>query len=77
MVRGLIDFDDISYDDHAEFLYKLCGQTIAHLQSYLPNEGDALRHSNKTSSMSGSVAGRDGMSWTSTQGMWCAGVVGG
>ncbi|MCH8986162.1 MAG: flagellar basal body P-ring protein FlgI [Acidobacteria bacterium] len=42
LVRGLIDFDDISYDDHAEFLYKLCGQMVAHLQSYLSNEDDVL-----------------------------------
>ncbi len=41
LVRGLIDFDDISYDDHAEFLYKLCGQMIAHLQSYLA-DGDGV-----------------------------------
>jgi type III restriction enzyme len=40
LVRGLIDFDDINYDEHAELLYKLAGQLVRHLQSYLPNEGD-------------------------------------
>lgn len=38
LVRGLVDFDDVSYDDHAELLYKLSGQMVAHLRSYLPNE---------------------------------------
>jgi type III restriction enzyme len=38
LVRGLIDYDDISYDDHAELLYKLAGQVIQHLQSYLNKE---------------------------------------
>ncbi|MFH1726454.1 MAG: DEAD/DEAH box helicase family protein [Elusimicrobiota bacterium] len=35
LVRGLIDFNDISYDDHSELLYKLAGQVVAHLKSYL------------------------------------------
>lgn len=39
VVSGLIDFDDISYDDHAELLYDLADQTVAHLRSYLA-EGD-------------------------------------
>lgn len=34
----MIDFDDISYDDHADLLYKLAGQVVAHLRSYLPDE---------------------------------------
>lgn len=38
LVRGLIDFDDISYDDHAALLYKLAGQVVQRLQSYLNNE---------------------------------------
>ena len=41
LVRVLMDFDDISYDDHAELLYKLAGQVVAHLRSYLPSE-DAI-----------------------------------
>lgn len=40
LVRGLMDFDDISYDDHAELLYKLAGQVVDHLKSYLTNEDD-------------------------------------
>jgi len=38
IVRGLIDFDDISYDDHADLLYDLAGQMVAHLRSYLSEE---------------------------------------
>ncbi len=35
VVAGLIDFDDVSYDDHADFLYDLAGQVVEHLRSYL------------------------------------------
>ena len=35
LVRGLIDFNDISYDDQAELLYKLAGQVVTHLRYYL------------------------------------------
>lgn len=38
LVRALMDFDDISYDDHADLLYKLAGQVVSHLGSYLPDE---------------------------------------
>ncbi len=38
LVRVLMDFDDISYDDHADLLYKLAGQVVTHLRSYLPDE---------------------------------------
>lgn len=40
IVRGLIDMDDISYDDHAQLLYKLAGQLVRHIQSYLSDEDD-------------------------------------
>jgi type III restriction enzyme len=40
IVRGLIDKDDVSYDDHAVLLYKLAGQLVRHLESYLPTEDD-------------------------------------
>ena len=40
LVRGLVDFDDVSYDDHSELLYKLAGAVVRHLQSYLSNEDD-------------------------------------
>ncbi|HJY83669.1 MAG TPA: type III restriction endonuclease subunit R, partial [Candidatus Binatia bacterium] len=39
LVRGLIDFDDISYDDQADLLYDLAGQMVSHLRSYLSAEG--------------------------------------
>jgi type III restriction enzyme len=42
LVRGLIDFDDIDYDTHAKLLYKLAGQVVEHLRSYLANEDDVL-----------------------------------
>lgn len=35
VVSGLIDFPDIAYDEHADLLYELAGQVVAHLQSYL------------------------------------------
>ena len=40
LVRGLIDFDDISYDEHAGLLYKLAGQVVERLQTYLTQEDD-------------------------------------
>ncbi|MCA9473965.1 MAG: DEAD/DEAH box helicase family protein [Nitrospira sp.] len=42
LVRGLIDFNDISYDDHAALLYKLAAQIVAHLRSYLREEDDVV-----------------------------------
>ena len=42
IVSGLVDFDDIAYDDHADLLYDLAGQVIEHLLNYLA-EGDARR----------------------------------
>lgn len=38
LVKRLIDFDDVSYDDHADLLYKLSEQTVNHLRSYMPDE---------------------------------------
>ena len=38
LVRTLIDYDDISYDDHADLLYDLSGQMVNHLKSYLTEE---------------------------------------
>lgn len=40
LVRGLIDFDEINYEEHSELLYKLSAQMVRHLQSYLPNHED-------------------------------------
>jgi type III restriction enzyme len=41
VVSGLVDFNDVSYDVHADLLYDLAGQTVKHLQSYL--SGDDTR----------------------------------
>jgi type III restriction enzyme len=38
LVRALIDFDDISYDAHADLLYDLAGQTVRHLLGYLSED---------------------------------------
>jgi len=42
LVRALIDFDDISYDDHADLLYDLAGQMVKHLRGYLKDEGEVV-----------------------------------
>lgn len=41
VVSGLIDYNDISYDDHADLLYDLAGQTVRHFRSYLSEEDAA------------------------------------
>ena len=38
LVRNLMDFDDIDYMANAELLYKLAGQLLSHLRSYLKDE---------------------------------------
>lgn len=38
VVSGLVDFDDISYDDHADLLYELATQTVRHFETYLSAE---------------------------------------
>ncbi|PKN96692.1 MAG: type III restriction endonuclease subunit R, partial [Chloroflexi bacterium HGW-Chloroflexi-5] len=38
LVSGLVDFDDISYDDHADLLYDLATQTVQHFKTYLSEE---------------------------------------
>lgn len=43
IVRQLIDYDDVNYDEQADLLYDLAGQVVAHLRSYLPDE-DALNN---------------------------------
>jgi len=42
IVSALIDYDDISYDNHADLLYKLAGQMVAYTSSYLNDEADIL-----------------------------------
>jgi len=38
VVSGLVDFDDVSYDDQADLLYDLAAQTVKHFCSYLSEE---------------------------------------
>jgi type III restriction enzyme len=38
IVSGLIDFDDVAYDEHADLLYNLATQTVAHFRAYLSEE---------------------------------------
>jgi type III restriction enzyme len=38
IVSGLVDFDDIAYDDHADLLYDLAGQTVRHFRNYLSQD---------------------------------------
>ncbi len=42
IVRGLISFDDIYYDEHSTILYKLASQAVTHLKSYLTEESDVI-----------------------------------
>ena len=35
IVRELINFDDVSYDEHANLIYNLAGQAVTHFKSYL------------------------------------------
>jgi len=45
IVSGLVDFDDVAYDSHADLLYDLATQTARHFRSYLSEEdtGKVLR----------------------------------
>lgn len=38
VVSGLVDFDDVAYDDHADLLYDLAGQAIQHFRHYLSED---------------------------------------
>lgn len=38
VVSGLVDFDDIDYEKHADLLYELASQTVAHFEGYLSEE---------------------------------------
>lgn len=42
VVSGLIDFDDIAYDDHADLLYDLAGQVVNHFRE-LPRTEEEIR----------------------------------
>jgi type III restriction enzyme len=49
IVHAMIDFDDIDYPTHAELLYDLAGQAVAHFQSYLSEAEthDVLNHNRR------------------------------
>ena len=38
IVSGLMNFDDVSYDNHADLLYDLAAQTVRHFQTYLSED---------------------------------------
>ncbi|MGE0683959.1 MAG: hypothetical protein AB7P69_24025 [Candidatus Binatia bacterium] len=38
IVSGLVDFDDVAYDEHADLLYDLAGQAVQHFLRYLSEE---------------------------------------
>lgn len=38
IVNGLVEFDDIAYDDHADLLYDLAGQVVEHFKKHLNEE---------------------------------------
>jgi type III restriction enzyme len=40
LVAKLIDFDEIDYDAHAELLYGLAAQVVAHLRGYLKDDDE-------------------------------------
>jgi type III restriction enzyme len=40
ILRHLISFAEVDYDHHADLLYKLAGQMVEHLRTYLPSETD-------------------------------------
>jgi type III restriction enzyme len=40
IVRFLMDYPEVDYDSQADLLYKLAGQMVDHLRSYLQNEDD-------------------------------------
>jgi len=40
IVRELMNYDDIDYDQHAELIYELAGQAVEHFQTYLTTDGD-------------------------------------
>jgi type III restriction enzyme len=43
VVSGLINFDDVPYDDNADLLYDLASQAVEHFKSYLSDEEDVKR----------------------------------
>ena len=51
IIRHLIGFPEVDYDSQSDLLYKLCGQMVERLRSYLANEDEveavALEHGRK------------------------------
>jgi type III restriction enzyme len=43
IVRELMEFEDISYDSHADLLYQLAGQVVQHLRSYLASDEEVRK----------------------------------
>ncbi len=43
VVSGLVDFDDVSYDAHADLLYDLASQVVKHLSTYLKDEHEVRK----------------------------------
>ena len=42
IIHQLVDFDDVSYDEHADLLYDLAGQAVEHFKSYLNSEDEVI-----------------------------------
>lgn len=40
IVRELINYDDIDYDEHADLIYELSGQAVTHFKNYLKTEDE-------------------------------------
>lgn len=40
LIRHLIEYDQIDYDDHSDLLYKLAGQMVHRLRSYLKDDAE-------------------------------------
>ncbi len=38
IIHALVDYDDISYDEHADLIYELANQAVEHLRSYLSDD---------------------------------------
>lgn len=43
IVSALIDYDDVAYDQHAELLYHLAQQAVAHLEGYLQSREEVQK----------------------------------
>ncbi|MDZ7656152.1 MAG: DEAD/DEAH box helicase family protein [Sulfurimicrobium sp.] len=40
IVRELINYDDVSYDEHADLIYDLSGQAVTHFKTYLKTDNE-------------------------------------